>query len=153
MCWCLCLGAGFPAYSFFADGLPFGQPLPLLQGLLLHLSRAELGLVLLEINLELLPVSQRRLLKWLTLEGDEHSQEDAIRNDRQQTSVNGACQPLPSRLKSQSGLKKEKEKKEKVNDWYTRFSSGLIVLHCWAIFLMMSTDFISRGRGCNMILT
>lgn len=88
------------------------------------------------------------------MEGDEHSQEDAIRNDRQHMSVNGARQPLPSRLKSQSGLKKkkEKDKKRKVNDWYTRFSSGLIVLHCWAIFLMMSTDFISRGRGCNMIL-
>lgn len=55
----------FPSYSFFANGLPFGQPLTFLQGLLLHLCRAELGLVLLEINLELLPVSQRRLFKWL----------------------------------------------------------------------------------------
>lgn len=48
-------------------------------------------------------------LEMANMEGDEHSQEDAIRNGWQQASVNDARQPLPSRLKSQSGLKKKRK--------------------------------------------
>lgn len=45
----------YVSYPLFADGLPLGHPLPLLQGLLLDLCWGQLGLVALEVHLKLLP--------------------------------------------------------------------------------------------------
>lgn len=59
----------FLSYPLFADGLPLGHPLPLLQDLLLDLCWGQLGLVVLEVHFKLFPGLQRGFFK--RLEGTE----------------------------------------------------------------------------------
>lgn len=123
VCVAVCRGASFSSYSFLADGLPLGQPLPFLQGLLLHLRRAELGLVLLEVNLELLSVSHRRLFKWLTTEGDKRSQGDKFKTYWQQTRINDLCN-VASFMSENALLAKKKINKQMNWDGIPAFPPG-----------------------------